>query len=45
MIDEKTKKYPDNFRLRAIAVSPNHKYVAVGAFDGTLRVYKLNLND
>lgn len=39
MADPKTKKYPENLRLRAIAVSPNNKFVAVGAFDGTLRVY------
>lgn len=38
----KTKKYPDDLRLRSIALSPNGKYVAVGAFDGLLRIFKFD---
>lgn len=29
-------------RLRSIAVSPNNKYLAVGAYDGTLRIFTFN---
>ena len=43
MVDPKTKKYPDDLRLRSIAVSPNREFIAVGAFDGTLRIFKLDL--
>ena len=36
------KKYPDNLKLRAIGISSNEKYVAVGAKDGTVRIFKFN---
>lgn len=38
----KNSKYPDDLRLRSIALSPNGKYIAVGAYDGTLRIFKFD---